>query len=109
METIASFEWPQIIKPKFVAMVLPLALQLEKENVDAQTTKRTEVDIASLVFHQMRALGYNIRINSPNNMVQSPAAFASLAAMLAKGGNNEMSETLTVWFTLYLKFSLNTL
>ncbi|KAG7667989.1 hypothetical protein Ndes2526B_g01592 [Nannochloris sp. 'desiccata'] len=90
----ASVVWPEI-KPLAIAMVLPVPTSASGGESGPVSQKKTE-EIASLVFHRMHALGYDVRMDAASNMAQSPAAFDSLAAMVASGRNSEM---LAMWFT----------
>lgn len=86
----ASVVWPEI-KPLVISMILPV----EKESNIYQKEEIEET--ASLVFRRMHALGYDVRMDAARNMAQSPAAFDSLAAMVAAAAGNK--EMITMWFT----------
>ena len=89
----SSVLWPQI-KPLIIAMVVPP----EGKNVSTSTFNNGDgIATVEAVLHRMHALGYDVKMDAPSNMAQSPAVFASLAAMVARGGTGEAMTV--VWFT----------
>ena len=96
----------RVLWPEIKALILAMVLPAEKENSfsadGAGINYKNEIEeqeieeLASLVLHKMYALGYDVRMDASNNMAQAPAAFASLAAMVARGGN---AEAVNIWFT----------